>query len=88
MGLYDTIYYKCPNCGKETSSQTKIGDCQMRTFELSDEFSLNGKILMKDPCEHCNKYNCMVVDKVIIGFENSENATLIEKQWGNVIKNE
>jgi hypothetical protein len=36
MGLYDTIIVNCPDCNEEHFSQSKSGDCLLRTFNLKD----------------------------------------------------
>jgi hypothetical protein len=36
MGLFDSIYLKCPGCGVELEVQTKAGECMMaRYYESS-----------------------------------------------------
>lgn len=30
MGMFDTVRWKCPGCGKETEEQTKIGECELQ----------------------------------------------------------
>lgn len=29
MGLYDTVWVKCPKCGKEKGFQSKSGPCEL-----------------------------------------------------------
>lgn len=36
MGLYDSIYAKCPNCGEEIEFQTKSGDCLMGSYTIEN----------------------------------------------------
>ena len=33
MGMFDSIYFKCPDCGKEIEAQTKSGDCDLNSYE-------------------------------------------------------
>lgn len=32
MGMYDTIYFNCPNCGEELCCQSKSGKCELNTY--------------------------------------------------------
>lgn len=32
MGLYDSVYVKCPKCGKRSELQTKVR-CDMKTYD-------------------------------------------------------
>lgn len=34
MGMYDTIWVKCPKCGEEHGFQTKSGDCILSDYTL------------------------------------------------------
>lgn len=36
MGMYDTVWVKCPHCGKRTDMQSKSGDCCLDNYELKD----------------------------------------------------
>ena len=33
MGCYETIHFKCPNCGVELSAQSKGGPCLLEDYE-------------------------------------------------------
>lgn len=33
MGVYDTIIFKCPNCGEENGSQSKSGECVLKFYD-------------------------------------------------------
>lgn len=85
MGLYDTFYYTCPNCCEEACSQTKLGNCTLDVLTIGCSFNVNGKILMKDECEHCEKYNIVIIDnETIVGFAKKDQAETKEVCWGNV----
>ncbi len=84
MGMFDTFIYSCSSCGKETSSQTKLGKCLMDNLIIGCEFPRDGKIMMKDGCEHCGEPSVVViVDGIIIRFIGEKEATFIEERWGN-----
>ncbi len=36
MGMYDTVWVECPNCGEENGFQSKSGDCILRDYTLED----------------------------------------------------
>jgi hypothetical protein len=36
MGCYDSIMFKCPNCGEDLEAQSKSGECVMATYGLND----------------------------------------------------
>ena len=36
MGMYDTIWVKCPKCAEESGFQTKSGDCILGNYTLDD----------------------------------------------------
>ncbi len=83
MGLYDTFHYTCPSCGKDASAQTKLGECELHSLTIGCEFSVNGIIEMKEPCE-CGEYASVVVeDNIIMRFGFPCNATTRESSWGN-----
>jgi len=87
MGMYDNFIYKCPNCGKDTISQTKLGECAMSALTIGCEFLHDGKILMKDPCEHCGEYNTVIIEDTIIQEFGKENIAIFkELQWGSCEK--
>lgn len=82
--MYDDFIYNCPNCGKETSSQTKLGECSMLSLTIGCEFLMDGKILLKNACEHCGEYNTVIVeDGIIQGFGKENIAIFREEQWGS-----
>ena len=32
MGCYDSVKFKCPDCGKELVVQSKSGECRLKTY--------------------------------------------------------
>jgi len=36
MGMFDSVWVKCPNCGQENQFQSKSGDCCLRNYNLGD----------------------------------------------------
>lgn len=36
MGMFDTVYVNCPECGKEHEFQSKSGECLLRNYSLQD----------------------------------------------------
>lgn len=87
MGMFDTFIYTCSYCGKEGNSQTKLGECLLDNLTIGCDFPMDGKILMKDSCEHCNSNNVVVVeDGIIMRFDKEEVAVFEEGTWGSCNK--
>jgi len=36
MGMYDSVFIPCPNCGEYNEFQSKGGDCFLETFYLEN----------------------------------------------------
>lgn len=36
MGMFDSIIFSCPNCGKELEAQSKAGECTLERFSHKD----------------------------------------------------
>ena len=36
MGVYDTVFVPCPDCGEVYPAQSKSGDCLLQDFELNE----------------------------------------------------
>lgn len=36
MGMFDSIWAKCPNCGEENEFQTKSGECKLGQYDLEN----------------------------------------------------
>jgi hypothetical protein len=36
MGMFDSIYVRCPECGVEHEFQSKAGDCYLHRYSLDD----------------------------------------------------
>lgn len=57
MGMFDSVYVKCPNCETEMEFQSKAGDCQMQGFDyravpVAIAEHLDGKVLTCRSCNH------------------------------------
>lgn len=35
MGMFDTVFFKCPTCNAELEEQTKSGECLLRRYHQS-----------------------------------------------------
>ncbi len=53
--MFDTVIFKCPNCGKDIEEQTKAGECILRNFNCN-EVPINIAIDLFDEVVHC--YEC------------------------------
>lgn len=36
MGMYDTVWVKCPGCGEESGFQSKSGECILMDYTLQN----------------------------------------------------
>ena len=36
MGMFDTVWVKCPKCGNENGFQSKSGGCKNENYDLDD----------------------------------------------------
>lgn len=56
MGMYDTIWVKCPKCGTENGFQTKSGDCFLANYDLEEapeDAMMNVNRHSPCKCENC-----------------------------------
>ena len=57
MGLFDSVWFKCPSCGNEIEAQSKGGECYMRNYRASSvpiDVALDAEIY--EPCKCGKKY--------------------------------
>ena len=70
--MFDTVHYTCPNCGGETSSQTKAGDCTLANYDMysiPEEIAISfRKYGVPYPCEHCHAIPVFELPKVPRGY--------------------
>lgn len=57
MGMFDTVRFKCPNCGEFVEYQSKAGRCMLNLYDedaVPPEIArdLHGDI---DDCYHCGQ---------------------------------
>lgn len=57
MGLYDSIYLKCPHCGEQEEVQSKAGKCDMEIFDKNSVPVIIAAALQDDDwtCYHCKE---------------------------------
>jgi len=89
MGCYDYIEYKCPNCGKKTSTQTKVlGDSALELLKKGSVVNApDCLLLMKDACEHCRRRVCVeILGGKIHSFRIGLKATHEELPFGKIVE--
>ncbi len=69
MGCYDSLYIKCPNCGKELEFQSKSGASAMFNYKKSNlppevAVGINGVIVECQFCRNNFKLKCNIPKKV------------------------
>ncbi len=69
MGLFNSLYIKCPDCGNELEFQSKSGECAMSVYNDSN-LSPTVAVGMDDDivrCDFCNnnfELNCDIPETV------------------------
>ena len=58
MGMFDSVMFRCPECGNRIEQQSKAGDCLLHTFEshevpLGIADSVAGNLIY---CENCDSH--------------------------------
>ncbi len=56
MGMFDTLHFNCPDCGKQFEEQTKAGECLLRNFHQNSVPTLVAAQVVGDLicCPHCS----------------------------------
>jgi len=57
MGMFDSVCFKCPDCGEAVEVQSEAGDCRLATFDpLRVPLGIASDIDGEDAwCPKCNK---------------------------------
>jgi len=57
MGMFDSVYLRCPHCGNELEFQSKVGKCVLANYSENDCPAEIGKDLAGEVqhCEGCHK---------------------------------
>jgi hypothetical protein len=57
MGMFDSIIFKCPNCGQDIEDQSKAGECLLYQYDQSAvPLKIAGDILNDEMyCENCKE---------------------------------
>lgn len=85
MGMYDTFSGTCPSCSHKFYSQTKLTDCEMRTFSRGSKVPLEDcKLEVKDKCK-CGFHPVAVIENGKVKAFTKDAPTLREGPWGNTI---
>lgn len=64
MGMFDSVYFKCPNCGKDIEEQSKAGECLLISYHQTEvPLEIANSILGDDlHCYGCDKSFKIVTD--------------------------
>jgi len=96
MGMYDNVTGKCPYCGKEFYTQTKLFGSMMMNYTIGsrifeNSLALYASVLLKDVCFECRQPIVMMIENnIITAFKKvtEEKPMYIEGPWGSFEKNE
>ncbi len=69
MGMFDSVYVDCPNCGGSVEMQTKAGECYLERYTLDDAPAALLIDILNDPawCRHCKSWFVLVSPEYPIG---------------------
>lgn len=48
MGMFDTVWIRCPKCGNQVDFQTKAGDCYLHDYGWPDDAAITPKEILAD----------------------------------------
>lgn len=54
MGLFDSLIVICPNCGKKTEIQSKVGPCVLDMFKWEDDLPVWLMASLDNTTETCD----------------------------------
>lgn len=62
MGLFDSVYVPCANCGTKIEYQSKAGECYMHEYDIETASTEVLMDVINDPrqCYKCGKWNALV----------------------------
>lgn len=57
MGMFDSVYVSCPNCGVVVELQSKAGKCELKRYKMVEA---PAQLLLdladrNETCSHCGK---------------------------------
>jgi len=69
MGMFDSLYIKCPKCSKELEIQSKSGACAMFSYRKSNlppevAVGINGDIIECEFCRTNFEVKCKIPKRV------------------------
>ena len=54
MGMFDTVYFKCPKCQHRIEEQSKSGPCMLKDYDIDDApFTVVAGLLGPTWCNNC-----------------------------------
>lgn len=57
MGMFDTVWLPCPNCGKQVGFQSKAGECILRDYSCAAPIAIAEDVDGDtESCEGCDEY--------------------------------
>lgn len=56
MGMSDSVWFKCPNCGERMEAQSKGGECYMNNYNPGTvPYDVARDARIWQPCQGCKK---------------------------------
>ena len=61
MGMYDTVWIRCPKCGAQVDFQSKAGDCFLHDYGWPDDAETIPKAILADLSGEKERCQCGAV---------------------------
>jgi hypothetical protein len=83
MGCYDSVWFKCPNCGEKLEAQSKGGNCDMEDYTPNKvPISVALDLILWDRCKCGKAYTIKEIEPEFVKVELVE----VDKTRGEEIK--
>ena len=58
MGMFDSVYIDCPECGEEVEFQSKAGDCVLASYSKGDAIPMTIVADLSGELSSCHAEGC------------------------------
>ena len=65
MGMFDSVWVNCKECGNKVEFQSKVGECCLHDYTINNAppeilIDLNGEVQFCEKCNYPNELNVQV----------------------------
>jgi len=82
MGMFDSVWFNCPNCGERMEAQSKGGECYLNNYTpeaVPMDVALDAHI--HEPCSCGKAYKIKKVEPQVIALELEEITDYDGRKW-------